>query len=119
MWYYKQSTGDLLHDSTKVAVGYAGQGAGLNNPDMENVRDYGPVPKGLYDIGKAFKHPSKGPVCMRLVPSGHNSLGRDGFMIHGDNSLANNTASQGCIILWRPIREQIANSGDNQLTVIE
>lgn len=119
MWYYKQSTGDLLHNNTKVAVGYSGQGAGLNNPDLENVRDYGPIPRGLYTIGKAFKHPSKGPVCMRLSPVNHNSLGRDGFLIHGDNALGNNTASEGCIILWRPIREQIAKSNDIELTVIE
>jgi hypothetical protein len=45
-------------------------------------------------------------------------FGRDGFLIHGDNSAMNHTASEGCIILTRDIRQRISDSGDTQLTVI-
>jgi hypothetical protein len=53
---------------------------------------------------------------MDLAPVGHNALGRDGFMIHGDN--IRHDASTGCVILPRYIRDQISNSGDNQLEVV-
>lgn len=119
MWYYKQSAGDVLLDSAGVGTGYSGQGGGLNNPELEGVKNFGPIPRGLYDISSPFKHLEKGPLCMRLSPNGHAALGRDGFMIHGDNHFMNHTASEGCIILARSIREQIANSGDKQLTVID
>ncbi len=52
---------------------------------------------------------------MSLAPVGHNALGRTGFMIHANN--AQNNASQGCIVLGPALRQQIANSGDTQLTV--
>jgi hypothetical protein len=45
-------------------------------------------------------------------------FGRSDFYIHGDNPALNYTASEGCIILARPIREQIAASGDNDLQVL-
>jgi hypothetical protein len=42
-------------------------------------------------------------------------FGRSAFMIHGDNRT--HTASQGCIILRRDLREQIDRSDDKELTV--
>jgi hypothetical protein len=81
------------------------------------VRNTGPIPKGSYSIGNAFRHPKKGPVVMRLTPSGtQNMFGRSGFLIHGNN--VRNDASQGCIILSRPIRSQISASSDRDLTVV-
>ncbi len=54
-----------------------------------------------------------------LVPDASNNMqGRHSFQIHGDNRSMNQTASSGCIILPRKIREQIANSGDNRLVVV-
>ena len=38
-------------------------------------------------------------------------------MIHGDD--AENDASRGCIILSRPLRRQIIDSGDCELEVVE
>ena len=59
---------------------------------------------------------------MRLTPNpGTNTFGRGGFLMHGDNSLLNHTASEGCIIAPRGIRDLVAAAraaGDNQLTVI-
>jgi hypothetical protein len=54
---------------------------------------------------------------MDLTPVGHTALGRSQFLIHGDN--VRHDASQGCIILPRDIRDQISNSRDNQINVVE
>lgn len=117
MWIYQQSTGRLVHDGELIAVGYSGAGAGLNNPDMQHVRNVGPIPAGEWVIGREFVHAVKGPVCMRLSPVGHDALGRNGFMIHGDNKNGNKSASLGCIILSKPIRTLISKSKDAALLV--
>jgi hypothetical protein len=81
------------------------------------MRNTGPIPKGNYSIGNAFKHPKKEPVVMRLTPSNRQTMfGRSGFLIHGN--YARNDASQGCIVLLRPIRKQISASSDRALTVV-
>jgi len=98
-WTYSQSTGKINHNGTFIGRGYSGKGAGKNNPSMQHVR-------------------AEGPVTMKLTPIGHNALGRTLFRIHGDNQRMNFTASEGCIILSRSIREKIANSDDTRLNVI-
>ncbi len=45
----------------------------------------GPLPRGEWSIGKAFKHDKLGPVAMRLTPVGHKAHGRDSFLIQGEN----------------------------------
>jgi hypothetical protein len=56
---------------------------------------------------------------MRLTPSGgQNMFGRDAFLIHGDNSKHDNSASEGCIILGPAIREQISKNSVSKLTVV-
>lgn len=118
-WYYDQLSGKIFHNDVFVGVGYSGAGqtaaGGRNNPDLQNVRNTGPIPTGEYAIGPAQRHPSKGPVCMRLTPVGHDAQGRSGFLIHGNN--AQNDASQGCIIADPIIRNRIASSGDKRLIV--
>ena len=55
----------------------------------------------------------------RLTPqSGTNTYGRDGFLIHGDNTAMNHTASHGCIILPRIVRAGIDASDDKVLEVV-
>jgi hypothetical protein len=52
---------------------------------------------------------------------GTNTFGRALFRIHGDNGLANNTASHGCIVQGPVVRNRVrtgVNNGDNQLEVI-
>jgi hypothetical protein len=45
-------------------------------------------------------------------------FGRSGFLMHGDNIRLPGTASEGCIILPRDLREAIWNSADHTLEVI-
>ena len=123
MWVYQQSTGILTApDGNVIGYGYSGNGADLNNPKGEGDVGHGPIPTGFWVIGSFFDGSSigKGHVVSRLSPCPGNDMdGRQGgFMIHGDNSQANHTASDGCIILARPIRVEISQSGDTLLQVI-
>ena len=125
-WEYSQSTGELTfvnNDTearTLVAEGYSGHGEGLNNPDMQDVPYVGPIPQGTYDIGPAYRHARLGPVTMNLDPLPEtDTFDRDAFRIHSDNSRGDQSASEGCIVLPRNVRDQISNSGDNELRVIE
>jgi len=119
VWTYSQSNGELRHNGVLIGTGYSGAGlnssTGRNNSSMQHIANQGPIPTGQYLIGNSYNHPQKGPTSMNLTPVGHIALGRSGFMIHGNN--VQNNASQGCIILGPAIRQQIASSADNQLTV--
>jgi hypothetical protein len=122
-WEYSQSTGQLTYVNnesgarTPVGTGYSGQGAGWNNPAMQNVSNVGPIPQGTWDIGGATT--TRGPITLPLAPRpGTNTFSRDAFLIHGDNPQRNQSASQGCIILDRPFRDQINNSQDRELRVM-
>lgn len=115
-WQYDQSSGELRLNGALMGKGYAGTGAGRDNPDMEDVAYVGPIPRGDYDIGPAYSHPSLGPVVMNLDPVGHTARGRTHFRIHGDNT--SNDASEGCIILGPSIRKKIAASADRKLEVV-
>ena len=110
-WKYHSDTG-LIESPTgfKLGDGYSGNGAGLNNPAMESAHGVGPIPRGAWTIGPFFNDPDgKGPVVAHLVPiEGTEAFGRAGFMIHGDNSALDHTASEGCIVAPRFIRDQIA-----------
>src|SRR5215207_4533406 len=120
-WLYEQDPGDLFHDDEIVGTGYSRAGKtrsqGRNNSHLQHVKKIGPIPQGKWIIGKARKSPKVGPVAMDLKPvPGTNTFKRSAFMIHGDNKASN--ASEGCIILARPLRELIANSGDHDLVVV-
>ena len=117
MWTYEQATGKLSHDGADVATGYSGAGDGKNNPADEAIQGVGPIPTGSYTIGQPYDTTTHGPFVMRLTPAADNQMdGRSGFLMHGDN--ATHTASQGCIIMPRNVREQVAASGDMDLTVV-
>ena len=121
MWTYQQSTGTLTApDGSTLGAGYSGHGSGLNSPTAQTQADIGPIPQGWWTIGAFFDDPGdKGPIVAHLTPdAGTDTFGRSGFMIHGDNAAANHSASEGCIILARPLREAIRDSGDARLTVI-
>lgn len=118
MWTYEQRTGILSRNDKIIATGYSGTGKGRNNPDMEQTEGVGPIPAGKYTIGAEYRHPKLGPIVMNLDPEeGTNEWGRSLFRIHGNN--AENDASHGCIILPRPIRQQIADSNDKELEVVK
>lgn len=119
---YEQATGLLLLDLgrgiTQRYVGYSGHGIGRNNPRLDWAKQSGPIPKGLWTLGRAQAHPRLGPVAIPLWPApGTDTHGRSGFFIHGDN--ARNDASQGCIILPRQARDRLVALGIHTLSVVE
>lgn len=120
MFQFQQSTGKLLKDGVELGLGYSGFGAGKDNPDMERLHNVGPIPKGKWTICRAQDRPEDlGPVVMPLLPlTATENFGRSGFWIHGDSNAHPGLASHGCIILSRPLRETIANSGDTLIEVI-
>lgn len=122
MWIYHQRTGQLIgpRNSHPVAKGYSGRDEGKNNPDMQDRKNLGPIPRGKYKITEKFDSKLRGPFCLRLEPDpGNQMFGRSAFLIHGDSIKNPGTASQGCIILPRAIRELIWADGDRDLEVKE
>jgi hypothetical protein len=120
VWQYQQSTGELSQDGNYIATGYSGNTSGLDNPSEEFIKNIGPIPQGIYTIGEP-REPVNilGPIAMPLDPDPSNDMeGRDGFFIHGDNAEENHTASDGCIILSRDIRDMINESEDKTLIVV-
>lgn len=116
-WRFVSSTGELRDsDGVHVWTGYSGHGEGRDNPAMEAVPAVGPIPSGLWSIGPPHNSDHTGPFSMALTPVGHDAHGRSAFLIHGDNKTRD--ASHGCVIVPRPIRERIWNSGDHQLEVV-
>lgn len=128
-WYYQQSNGNLTHvDSNGVVTdygnGYSGNGAGLNWPGAQNMQGVGPIPQGTYTIGPQQNNVTgSGHMLlqsMRLTPDPSNQMfGRSGFLIHGDNSRGNQSASEGCMIFNHDVRNIIGNSNDHILHVFE
>lgn len=121
MWTFQQSSGRLF-DKTyhPVGIGYSGHLEGLNNPDLQERQGIGPIPRGVYKIGEPHDTDSHGPYVMRLEPLPENEMfGRSGFLIHGDSRTAPGSASLGCIILNKVLRQQIWESGDHLIGVIK
>lgn len=123
MWVYEQSSGYLYSPSghKMEPAGYAGNGPGLNNPEMESVRDTGPLPSGVYDMDAPLDHSQLGPFAIPLIPRAENEMyGRNGFYMHGDEvaHAGEHLASDGCIIQTRAIRQAAWLSLDHVLTVV-
>jgi hypothetical protein len=118
---YQQSTGRFSRNGALIGVGYSGHGAGLNNPAMEGAAGVGPIPAGHWKIEPARDGGHLGPLVMDLDPvPPFNAHGRTLFRIHGDNGHGDHSASDGCIILDHPFRQQIATAvahGDTTLIV--
>ena len=118
MWTYRQGDGALSHDGEVIAHGYSGHGVGLNNPADEAIPGVGPIPHGRYTFGPPHLSNHVGPYAMVLTPcAGTDTHGRSAFLCHGDNASVNRSASHGCVILMRPTRQAIWQSGDHQLEV--
>jgi hypothetical protein len=119
MWTYNQLTGILSKDGETLGTGYSGFEDGRNNPAMQQVEDVGPIPKGVYEIGLPHDTASHGPHVMALSPAvATETFGRSGFLIHGDSVADPGTASHGCIILARDLRDKISASGDARIEVV-
>lgn len=120
-YIYSQATGSLTKDDKLVGVGYSGHGDGKLNPDMQDIRDEGPIPRGFWRIGTPYDSESHGPHVMSLTPlEATETFGRSGFLMHGDAVSHPGNASLGCIIMSRPIRDQISAGleEDNLLEVV-
>lgn len=124
---FNQNTGDLLFVSQSTAVeealhlgaGYSGKGVGKNNGRFEQIKDTGPIPKGIYVIGVPQNTDDHGPYVMKLTPKPENKMfGREGFLIHGDSLKKPGEASEGCIVLSSELRKVIGGSGYKVLQVI-
>lgn len=127
MLVYSQTTGRLTEFGTDklIGVGYSGRGEGKNNPDKESVRTVGPIPRGYWRIGEPYNSSRVGPRTIPVYKLDDRPgddidaiTGRSAFRIHGDSIRAPGTASQGCIILPRIIREQIIASDHEILRVV-
>ena len=128
-WEYCQNTGALnyVNDQTglvtSIATGlYSGKGAGKNNPADQYKEDIGPIPVGEYTIGPAlYNEPHLAGPVFKLAPMPGTYLGKrtGGFMIHGDSIKNPGNASKGCIIAPHNVRQDIANSSDRDLRVVE
>lgn len=118
MWTWVQRSGELFRaDGALEGIGYSGKGTFKNLPDQDHVANLGPLPKGQYRILAPVTRTALGPYVMFLVPQTGNQMhGRSSFAIHGDNKT--HTASKGCIVLPRDVRERIWKSGDVQLRVV-
>lgn len=118
MLTYKQKTGELFDaDNKLIGKGYAGAGVGKNNPNMEDVKNVGPLPKGIYHIGEPYDSLHTGQFTLSLIPDPSNKMyGRSDFKIHGDNGLG--TASEGCICIDRISRIRANGELDKTLKVI-
>ncbi|MBS0967655.1 DUF2778 domain-containing protein [Nissabacter archeti] len=116
-WTYHQSTGEIYHNSRYRGKGYAGRMTNKNNPDRQQVKGLGPLPRGRYKI--TAKTHSKGPVTLVLEQIEGTTFGRSAFRIHGERRRPPvGWASEECIILDRDIREAIWDSGDKILEVM-
>ena len=119
-----ETTGTALQiNRTLVGTGYSGHGEGINNPEKQDVENVGPIPQGIYTIGEQKDHiTSEGKTLiasMELTPDSNNEMhDREGFLMHGDNDKGNQSASKGCPIFDRATRDDVANSGDNELIVV-
>ena len=121
---YEQATGNIFEVAgggrDLIDTGYSGsdQHGGKNNPLAQCVQDIGPLPRGRYTIKPPVAGPS--PLSLPLTPAPDNEMcGRSGFLIHGDSIAQPGTASHGCIIVRRPTRQHIADSGIDLLVVVE
>ena len=107
---YSQSAGLVTNnDGAIVAHGWSGNGAGKNNPAMQDVHNVGPLPQGTYAVGYWHDHPRLGPMVAELVQIKGETFGRDDFFVHGAASNPDHYGqeSQGCIVLPRPDRNAV------------
>ena len=124
-WVYEQTTGKLYDpEGNYVATGYAGGNCGknpegINNHDMQNVKSIGPLPCGLYSFGSVVLKSQLGQFAIPLIPDSANEMfGRGGFFCHGDTQELNHSASVGCIIMPRNVRNEMYSSADRQIQVV-
>ena|ERR1019366_8332401 len=131
-WTYQVSTGQIRNTAgEQVGVGYAGGDEGrcpegINNCDMQDVHDKGPLPYGPkadgsfneYTRGVAVEGSPLGHFAIPLIPDFDNIMyGRGDFFCHGD-TVKPQCASKGCTIWVPSLRHEWYDSDDDKLRVI-
>lgn len=121
MYTYRQSTGELRGAGGELlTTGYAGHAEGKNAPAFDHVKNVGPLPRGLYILGRTVNHPVLGPLTIDLVPDAHNVMyGRCDFRVHGDSKTHPGEASNGCVVAEYNARRTLSDSPDRWLAVVE
>jgi hypothetical protein len=125
---YSQSSGLITQDDgSHVALGWAGNHEGRNNPAMQDSVGLGPLPQGVYKIGPWGDHETVpgypvhlGPMIASLTQIEGESFGRDGFFIHGPGGKDHLQSSRGCVEVPRPARNLVCTltpGPDDTLTV--
>jgi hypothetical protein len=120
MLTYSQPAGTLTDASgSLLGTGYSGHPPYVNVASAENLPNQGPCPRGQYTLIPIADGGHLGPCVFRLVAAPSNEMfGRSGFYIHGDDAAMDHTASDGCLIFDRPIRETILSGGDFVLQIV-
>lgn len=124
MWTWDQSAGELRRDGKLVSRGYSGANRGKNNPALQGLAGVGPIPRGRWRMMAVYTSASVGPFTITLWAEDgqpddrHFPTGRSAFRIHGDSIKAPGTASRGCIILPRAVREAMWRSGERLIEVV-
>lgn len=122
MWTFNRLHGELVDPAGEVKSTsvYSGVPEDKNNPDFESVQNRGPIPAGLWTVVNLIPGETKhGPYVLTLLPqAGTKTFGRSGFLIHGDNVKEPGTASEGCIIVPRWLRELVWESLDRVIRVV-
>lgn len=121
-WLYVQRTGHLYRpDGRRLTTAYAGHAEGVNNPAMQDRKNIGPLPCGLYRIDANIPGTDMGPIAIDLHPDRTNEMhGRGGFFCHLDTKERNHSASAGCIVMERaPLLEIEAAKGQTIQVVAE
>jgi len=117
---YEITTGRLYDpQGVLLGVGYSGASQYRNDATAQSLKALGPIPAGSYIVCQPVDSPVHGPFAMPLNPDPGNLMwNRDGFMLHGDSVRAPGTASEGCVIMSRDVREAVWASLDHVLEVV-
>lgn len=106
-------------EARTVATGYSGSGIHKNDPDSQALANLGPIPCGRYTIGAPQDTVTHGPYVLPLMPHVGNEMHmRSHFLIHGDSVVTPGSASEGCVILSRAVRQLVWESNDHLLEVV-
>jgi len=115
---YSNKVGEFINGRNgKNYSAYSGDCDHYNDENSMKLKCKGPIPIGKWEVTGIEE--STGPLTARLQPCpGTDVFGRSGFLIHGDNSKMNLTASQGCIIVNRECREQIKQGDFVEVSIL-
>jgi hypothetical protein len=119
-WTFKVAAGEIWRNGKLMAKGvYSGHGDAINDSSKEAMPAHGPIPRGRWLMDGVYNSAKVGPFAIILDPApGTNAFGRSGFRVHGDNAKGDQSASEGCVIVPRNIRDDMWQLKDHVLDVV-